>query len=270
MIRTYTLRFAGNLAILPVAMLASISLQAFADSRDCEARSPPNRVAVLELYTSEGCNSCPPADHWVSALAARGFTPDRVIPLAFHVDYWDQLGWPDRMAKAQFSIRQRVQAARNRANFVYTPQLLLNGADYQQAAGDSGFGDRVAAINRLPVVAELRLRQRTAQAHVEVELEMSLARVASAGAQTFFAITENRLQSAIQAGENRGKLLHHDFVVRQLSGPLPQGEAGRVHWKAAVTLGPQWKRPDLSLVAFVQDEHNGEILQAMRVPLCTP
>ncbi len=268
MIRSYTIRFTVDLAIFPVAMLASISLQAFAESGHCEARSSANRIAVLELYTSEGCNSCPPADRWVSALPARGFTPDRVIPLAFHVDYWDRLGWPDRMAKAQFSVRQRVQAARNRANVVYTPQLLLNGADYRQVAGDSGFGDRVAAINRLPAAAELLLRQRTAPAQVEVELEMSLARVASGGAQTFFAITENRLQSAIQAGENQGKLLHHDSVVRELAGPLPQGEAGRVHWKAAVTLGPQWKRPDLSLVAFVQDERNGEILQAMRVPLC--
>ena len=268
MIRTYTLRFAAERAILPVAVLASISLQAVADSGSCEAHSSPNRVAVLELYTSEGCNSCPPADRWLSALPARGFTPDRVIPLAFHVDYWDRLGWTDRMAKAQFSVRQRVQAARNRANVVYTPQLLLNGADYGRAGGDSGFGDSVAAINRMPAAAELQLRQRSAPAHVDVELEMSLARVASGGEQTFFAITENRLQSAIQAGENQGKLLHHDFVVRELAGPLPQGEAGRVHWKAAVTLGPQWKRPDLSLVAFVQDERTGEILQAMRVPLC--
>jgi hypothetical protein len=267
--RTLAIRIAANLGILPVAILGSISLQAFADSEQCEARSSVNRVAVLELYTSEGCNSCPPADRWVSALPARGFAPDRVIPLAFHVDYWDQLGWPDRMAKAQFSVRQRMQAARNRANVVYTPQLLLNGSDYRQSAGDSGFGDRITALNRLPAAADLLLRQRSAPAGVEVELEMSLARVAAGGVQTFVAITENRLQSAIQAGENQGKLLHHDFVVRELAGPLPQREAGRVKWKSTVTLRPDWKRPYLSLVAFVQDERNGEILQAMQVPLCS-
>jgi hypothetical protein len=266
---TFATRFAADLGILPAVILASISLQAFADSGHCEARSPRNRIALLELYTSEGCNSCPPADRWVSALPARGFTPDRVIPLAFHVDYWDQLGWPDRMAKAQFSDRQRVQAARNRANVVYTPQMLLNGADYRQSGGDSGFGERITALNRLPAAANLLLRQRSAPTGVEVELEMRLAQVASAGAQTFVAITENRLQSAIQAGENQGKLLHHDFVVRELAGPLPQGEAGWVHWKAAITLRPDWKRPDLSLIAFVQDERNGEILQAMQVPLCS-
>jgi hypothetical protein len=267
--RTFAIRFAADLRILAAAILVSISLQAFADSGHCEARSSVNRVALLELYTSEGCNSCPPADRWVSTLPARGFTPDRVIPLAFHVDYWDQLGWPDRMAKAQFSVRQRMQAARNRANVVYTPQLLLNGADYRQSGGDSGFGDRITALNHLPAAADLLLRQRSDPAGVEVELEMRLAQVARGGAQTFVAITENRLQSAIQAGENQGKLLHHDFVVRELAGPLPQGEAGQVHWKSAVTLRPDWKRPDLSLVAFVQDERNGEILQALQMPLCT-
>jgi len=269
MTRSFAIRFAADMGILLVAILASIALQALADNGHCEAHSSANRVAVLELYTSEGCNSCPPADRWVSALPARGFTPDRVIPLAFHVDYWDQLGWPDRMAKAQFSVRQRIQAARNRADVVYTPQLLLNGTDYRQSAGESGFGDRITAINRLPAAADLMLRQQSVPAGVEVELEMGLAKVASGNAQTFVALTENRLQSAIRAGENQGKLLHHDFVVRELVGPLPQGEAGRVHWKSAVTLRADWKRSDLSLVAFVQDQRSGEILQAMRVPLCT-
>ena len=122
---------AADLRFLPAIALALVSLQSFAASETCEARSTTTRVSVLELYTSEGCSSCPPADRWVSALSAKGFTPDRVIPLAFHVDYWDQLGWPDRMAKAQFSARQRMQAARHRAKVIYTPQLLLNGADYR-------------------------------------------------------------------------------------------------------------------------------------------
>jgi hypothetical protein len=266
--RTFATRFTAALGILPAAILASTALQARADGGPCEARSSATRVAVLELYTSEGCNSCPPADRWVSALPDRGFTPDRVIPLAFHVDYWDQLGWPDRMAKAQFSLRQRMQAARNRASFVYTPQLLLNGADYRRPAIDTGFGDRITELNRLPAAADLFLQQRSSSAGIEVELEMRLVQVGNASTQTFVAITENRLQSAIQAGENQGKLLHHDFVVRELAGPLPQGTDGRVKWKSAMVLHPDWKRPDLSLVAFVQDARNGAILQALQAPLC--
>ena len=96
----------ASLRLLVAAIGAMVSLQCLAEE-PCEAHSGAGRVALLELYTSEGCNSCPPADRWISALPARGFTSDRVIPLAFHVDYWDQLGWPDRMAKAQFSIRQQ-------------------------------------------------------------------------------------------------------------------------------------------------------------------
>jgi hypothetical protein len=82
------------------------------------------------------------------------------------------------------------------------------------------------------------------------------------------AITENGLQNTIRAGENQGKLLHHDFVVRELAGPLPRDELGRVHWKSTMTLPAEWKRADLSLVAFAQDEHSGDILQALHAPLC--
>ncbi len=261
--------FAADLRFLPVIALALVSLQTSAASNTCEARSTTTRVTVLELYTSEGCNSCPPADRWVSALTAKGFTPDRVIPLAFHVDYWDQLGWPDPMAKAQFSGRQREQAARHRARIVYTPQLLLNGADYRSFFSDTRFGERINEINRRPAAAGLFLRQRPVASAVEVELDTRLPQAAAGNvARTYIAITENRLQSAVKAGENKGKLLHHDFVVRELIGPLPADQTGQVHWKSVMPLRPDWKRPDLAFVAFVQDEHNGEILQALHAELC--
>ena len=261
---------AVNLRLLSVVALTLISLRSLAASESCEAQSAATRVTVLELYTSEGCNSCPPADRWVSALPAKGFTPDRVIPLAFHVDYWDQLGWPGRLAKAQFSARQRMQADRNRASIVYTPQLLLNGTDYRSSFSDIRFGDRVNELNRLTSAADLVLRQRAVASGIEVELDSRLTQPAFAGvSRTYLAITENRLQSAIKAGENRGKLLHHDFVVRELAGPLPMDEAGRLHWASALALPPDWKRSDLALVAFVQDAHSGEILQALHAPLCS-
>ncbi len=264
-------RATAALPLLSAAILTVVSLQSFAGSDSCETRSAATRVAVLELYTSEGCNSCPPADGWVSSLPAKGFTPDRVIPLAFHVDYWDQLGWPDRMAKAQFSARQRMQAQRNRASVVYTPQLLLNGADYPSSFSDIRFGERVNELNRLPAAADLLLRQRPVTSGVEIELDVRLTQRAFAGvSKTYMAITENRLQNAIKTGENRGKLLHHDFVVREFTGPLPMtDDAGRLHWESAMALPLDWKRPELALVAFVQDPRSGEILQALHAPLCT-
>ena len=263
-------RSSADLCLLSATLLALVSLPSQAAGESCEAQSAITRVSVLELYTSEGCDSCPPADRWVSTLPVKGLTPDRVIPLAFHVDYWDQLGWPDRMAKAQFSVRQREQANRNRATVVYTPQLLLNGADYRSSYSDIRLDERVKEFNRLPPAADLLLRQKSVAPGVEVEVDVRLTRTAASGvSQMYLAITENRLESAIKAGENRGKLLHHDFVVRELAGPLPVDEAGRLHWKSVLTLSPDWKRSDLALVAFVQNAHSGEILQALHAPLCT-
>src|SRR3954471_9884154 len=131
---TKSIRFRALMAFLPIVSLTVVcwvSPPALSARAQCETHSSANRVAVLELYPSEGCNSCPPADRWLSSLPSRGMTSDRLIPLAFHVDYWDQLGWPDRMAKEQFSMRQRTQSQRNGNSFVYTPQLLLNGNEYR-------------------------------------------------------------------------------------------------------------------------------------------
>src|SRR5215218_3837153 len=99
---------------------------------ECTATSARHRVPLLELYTSEGCDSCPPADRWISSLASRGYGSDRVVVLAFHVDYWDRLGWPDRFAQTRFTERQRAINDRNRSRVIYTPQLVLNGKDYRR------------------------------------------------------------------------------------------------------------------------------------------
>jgi hypothetical protein len=90
-------------------------------AQGCEVRSGPDRVALLELYTSEGCSSCPPAESWLSTIAQQGYSTERVIPLALHVDYWDYIGWKDGFAKPAFSARQRELAALGRSDTIYTP-----------------------------------------------------------------------------------------------------------------------------------------------------
>ena len=101
---------------------------------ECTATSGAQRVPVLELYTSEGCDSCPPADKWISELPARKLGVDRVLALAFHVDYWNQLGWIDPFSQAAFSDRQRQHSKRRGVSFVVTPQLLLNGQEIGRAS----------------------------------------------------------------------------------------------------------------------------------------
>lgn len=99
---------------------------------ECRLESPAHRATVIELYTSEGCNSCPPVDRWFGGLAQQGISPETAVLLAFHVDYWNQLGWPDRFSRSQFSDRQRDVAARHGSGVIYTPQLTVDGRDFRQ------------------------------------------------------------------------------------------------------------------------------------------
>src|SRR6187399_3767261 len=104
-----------------VAIMMAVPVVASAATA-CSATSAATIPALVELYTSEGCDSCPPADRWLSSLASRGHGPDRVVPIALHVDYWDYIGWKDPYAKALFTSRQRKLAQVMRAKIVYTPQ----------------------------------------------------------------------------------------------------------------------------------------------------
>src|SRR6476659_11420511 len=111
-----------------LAVLASCLMSA-AQAQKCTARSGDKTAVLVELYTSEGCNSCPPADRWLSGVA-RTYPRDRVVPLALHVDYWDYIGWKDPYARREFSQRQRRLSQLQRASFVYTPQVLVQGRDF--------------------------------------------------------------------------------------------------------------------------------------------
>ena len=115
---------------LLVATAIAVTFAARAAEPPCSSRSGPRTTALVELYTSEGCDSCPAADHWLSSLFAQGFRPDQVVPLALHVDYWDYIGWKDPFAKGEFSLRQRKLAQLKRPVIVYTPQVLLQGRDF--------------------------------------------------------------------------------------------------------------------------------------------
>ena len=169
----------------------------------CIARSARGVTPVVELYTSEGCNSCPPADRWLSRLKA---DPD-VVALAFHVDYWDRLGWKDRFASPAFTQRQAQQQSSNGARFSYTPQVVVDGVDRTD----------------WPRLAAPLAPRAGAAATVAVTLARDGDRVtatiaATAGAPkrlaAYWAVTEQGHVTAVKAGENEGATLHHDFVVR--------------------------------------------------------
>ena len=115
---------------------------AAAGTQVCSAESGAARHTLVELFTSEGCSSCPPADRWLSGLAER----DDLVALAFHVDYWDRLGWTDRFATPRHTQRQHERAAQARSGYVYTPQVLVNGRDFRQWAAYPG-GEGLASVD---------------------------------------------------------------------------------------------------------------------------
>ena len=221
---------------------------------ECAAASGARRVPVLELYTSEGCDSCPPADRWVSGLPGRGLTPDRVVTLAFHVDYWNHLGWVDPYARAEFSERQRASARRNAARFVYTPQLVLSGKDYRRGLLNDDMQERVAAINREAPPAMITLeRKETAEGSIVASGKATVPQPERGGSMlAWLALYQNKLVTQVLTGENRGRRLEHDFVVRELAGPYALDAQGTARLGREFRIDRSWRRDELHLAAFVE------------------
>lgn len=245
--------------------IATVMLTNAAVAAQCTAQSGERRVALLELYTSEGCDSCPPTDRWISTLPSRGATPERVVTLAYHVDYWNYIGWPDPFAQTRFTERQRFVNARIHARTVYTPQLMLDGRDYRRGFLRDDFNGQIAAINGLKPSANIRLAL-TASAPVLDVVGTVSVNGAKRNTHTFLALYENKLANQVTAGENKGKRLEHDFVVRELAGPLGPDTVGR--FTHQFKIDGRWKTKDIFVAAFVQDAATGEVLQALAAPWC--
>jgi hypothetical protein len=251
--------------------LSAIILGGSARAADpaCSAYTGPHTTALVELYTSEGCDTCPPADHWLSSLFSQGFRSDQVVPLSLHVDYWDYIGWKDPYGRAEFSTRQRKLAAMRRPVIVYTPQVLLQGQDFRRWASDD-FADEVARINSRAARARIALTIRAVEPKaIQADLSAMLFDAAERkNAAVFLAAYENRLASEVKAGENRGRRLEHDFVVREWIGPIAFGENLKLEQSRALPLLAGTDPKNLGVAAFVQNRGTGEVLQALMLPVC--
>ena len=194
------------------ATVGMVSFDASGAERICSARSGPTMAPLVELYTSEGCSSCPPADRWLSALKNR----PEVVALAFHVDYWDRLGWKDRFASAAYTQRQLQQQSVNGARFAYTPQVVVNGRDRKDWPRSNGLADGVPASVGIELVRDGE----------RVIATVSVTGDAGPRLAAYWALTESGHRTAVKAGENDGATLDHDFVVRDYR-PMPAWDAAR-------------------------------------------
>ena len=243
--------------LLALAALTAIMPAAHA-AATCQATSPRNTVALVELYTSQGCSSCPPADRWLSQLPSR-IDANRAIPLALHVGYWDYIGWKDPFAKREFNDRQSQLAALNGNRTRYTPGVFVQGKETNWSSG--AFDVHLRAVNQRPAAATIRLDNvETPGGRVNVRAHAELATPATAkNPRLIVALVQNGISTKVTAGENRGETLANDRVTRAWSGPLPLGSR-------IVSLdAPSTAVRDLALVAFVEDDTG--VLQALQLPL---
>jgi hypothetical protein len=170
--------------------------------------SSETQNSLIELFTSEGCSSCPPAEKWLSGLKSNQELWKKIIPVAFHVDYWDRLGWRDRFAKQEFTSRQQRYAAAWGGDSVYTPGFVVNGKEWRSWFG----GDSVPASSTRVGVLRVSLGndgKLTATFVPETAKPRAL--------ELNVALLGNELESDVKRGENSGRKLRHDFVVLQLA-----------------------------------------------------
>nr|WP_315429683.1 DUF1223 domain-containing protein [uncultured Albidiferax sp.] len=224
----------------------------FSAENTCTLQSGKNLLPVLELYTSEGCSSCPPADQWLSQLKGQP-----AVVQAFHVGYWDQLGWVDRFATPAHTARQRQIAAWNQQGSIYTPQAVLNGKDWRN------WGGTLNTKPAEPGLAQISLRQLAPD-----QFEALVTPLAGAPSRwsAYWTVTEHGHSSKVKAGENAGEFLKHDFVVRQYVAAGVYASDGMAAQKLvfrSIAGTPEHAR-QLNLVVF--DPQTGKTLQAITAP----
>jgi hypothetical protein len=167
--------------------------------------SPNTRVSVLELYTSEGCSSCPPADKFMSSLKSHSGLWTSLIPVGFHVDYWNYIGWEDRFSSPNYSSRQRRYATSKNLKTVYTPGFLLNGQEWR-----SFFGLRKLSVDSDKEVGTLRLKINDMDMMVEYK---PIEEIKDKSLVLNIAVLGFDIKTDVRSGENRNKELKHDFTV---------------------------------------------------------
>jgi hypothetical protein len=254
-------------SVLAVTMLGSVVAK--------RRPRPPNsgqtgtrQFVIAELFTSEGCSSCPPAEALLKHLSEeQPIDGVEIIALEEHVDYWNQLGWTDPFSSRQFSERQEEYTSAFHNDGVYTPQLIIDGS---AAVIGSRSGEAEEVIQRAAFLpkASLTLKEIGERKNGEPAFQLSVASLPSAlnshKLELWVAVTERGLQSDVQAGENSGRRLQHAAVVRSLRKLGTRESASQFQSQVSVKLKEAWKPENLAVIAFLVDSSSRRIVGITR------
>ncbi len=246
--------------LIAVAALLTIGASLIA-SAPWHPPAHANGTAVLELFTSQGCSDCPPADALLSEIG-REKSPS-VIPLAYHVDYWNSLGWTDPFSSPASSARQKEYDAALHST-VYTPQLVVNGREVLVGSVAAAVHAAIQSELEKPALATVsfdRVGLQSGTVHLDVRARVDRA-VAARGARIIVALYENGVTTSVRRGENSGRRLADDYIVRWESNVADVDSSGNAVAAVAIPLRPEWNVPRLGVAAFVQAAHSPAIYGA--------
>lgn len=222
-----------------------------------------NAPVVVELFTSQGCSSCPPADRLLAEVSSDSKYAGRVIALSFHVDYWNRIGWEDPFSAPAWTERQNEYARALNLGNVYTPQAVVNG-EQQFVGSDAGELKRAIASAAAPL-AEMKLSAVRDGSRLRVTVNAELVKAADAAEYfVYVALTEREITTNVLRGENSGRTLVNDHVVRRLEKPIRMlGKQGSsADGSVTFDVDPSWRSDKLEVVAFVQDPMSMKIVGA--------
>jgi hypothetical protein len=267
-------------------LLCALVLAAFTMRRGTMTSTPALERAdgvrspvIVELFTSEGCSSCPPADAVLERLQqTQPVAGAEVIALGEHVDYWNYIGWSDPFSSAAFSARQETYArALGQQDRVYTPQIIVDGQTEFNGSAMNKALEAIAKAARSPK-ADVRIvipETKTQKDNQEIRFNVSVKNVPSVDrgdvAEVVFALTEDKLSSNVTRGENSGSKLAHTAVVREMRALGRVDPATKTFdSEKTMAIADGWKRDDLRVVVFVQERANRRVLGAAVLNLAAP
>lgn len=214
------------------------------------------QTAVLELYTSEGCSSCPSADRWLAALVELPNDELDVLALAFHVDYWDYLGWKDRFGSPRYTSRQRQLGSNNNQRTIYTPEFFVDG---KEARGTRKVLDKIRSANKRQAQIQLKLSISKSSNALQIELQSVTPDAVDKPLRHRYFVYENQLMSDVTRGENSGERLFHQQVVRYMSPEIDLKDNNR----HKITINPEWRLDNIGVAALVTEPGNENYIQVV-------